>query len=201
MTQKVLLVDDHPLFSSAVADIVATLAPEAQVRTVDSFHAAQDTLSSGDIPDIVFLDLSLPDSPASLSLARAVQTFNPAQVVILSAHDDEARIRQARSQGAAGYISKALRPAEMTRAIAAALRDAPVEPFRPANSPAPAAGLSSRQAEVMELLVAGQTNKEIARSLGMAPGTVKVHVRDIFQRLGASTRTEAVALYHSRLEE
>ena len=51
----------------------------------------------------------------------------------------------------------------------------------------------------MELMAAGQTNKEIARSLGMAPGTVKVHVRDIFSRLGATTRTEAVALYQARL--
>lgn len=199
--QKIMLIDDHPLFSSAVADIVGNLAPEAQVSTVDTFNAAQDALANGDIPDIVFLDLSLPDSPASLSLARAVRAFTPAQVVILSAHDDEARVRQARALGVVGFISKALRPAEMTRAIAAVLQDAPVDSFRPTSTPMPPAGLSSRQAEVMELLVAGQTNKEIARRLGMAPGTVKVHVRDIFQRLGASTRTEAVALYHARLEE
>ncbi len=199
--QKIMLIDDHPLFSSAVADIVGNLAPEAQVSTVDTFNAAQDALANGDIPDIVFLDLSLPDSPASLSLARAVRAFTPAQVVILSAHDDEARVRQARALGVVGFISKALRTAEMTRAIAAVLQDAPVDSFRPTCTPMPPAGLSSRQAEVMELLVAGQTNKEIARRLGMAPGTVKVHVRDIFQRLGASTRTEAVALYHARLEE
>lgn len=199
--KSVLLVDDHPLFSAAVADIIVTLAPTSQVRVVDSFASAEGSLKVHGAPDLVFLDLSLPDSPASLSMSRAVGVFSPAKVVILSAYDDDARIRQAYAQGAHGFISKSLRPPEIAKAIAAVLNDrvltdqtAAVESFSPG-------GLSVRQVEVMEQIIAGQTNKEIARSLGMSPGTVKVHIRNIFQRLGASTRTEAVALYRSTMAD
>lgn len=195
----ILLVDDHPLFASAVADIVASLYPQHRVVVCDSFGTACAQVQREGPPQIVFLDLTLPDSPASHSLRRAREAFAPAPVVILSAHDDPARVRQALASGAAGFISKSLRPAEMTAAIAAALGGQPqASTGGLAGGPAPA-GLSPRQAEVMELMAAGQTNKEIARSLGMAPGTVKVHVRDIFSRLGATTRTEAVALYQARL--
>lgn len=195
--EQVLVVDDHPLFASAVVDILTGLNETAQIHTVSSFTAARDYVRDQGVPKLVLLDLNLPDSPASQSLKNYAEVFAGAQVVVFSGMDDDVRVRQALAGGAIGFISKAQRPAEIMSSLTRLLAGQPVAPHVPsAQASAQELPLSPRQAEVMEAITSGLSNKEIARELGMSPGTVKVHVREIFSRLGARNRVEAIALYN-----
>lgn len=194
--KQILVVDDHPLFAAAVSDILRELDPDAGVHTVASLAAARVFLSDRGMPALVFLDLNLPDSPASQSLREYSTLFEGAQVVVFSGMDDDLRVRQALAGGAIGFISKALRPAEIMRALTKLLAGESMSPLTPqGNNATGDSKLSPRQREVMDAIAAGLSNKEIARDLGMAAGTVKVHVREIFSRLGAHNRVEAIALY------
>ncbi|MCK5771071.1 response regulator transcription factor [Algiphilus sp.] len=193
----ILVVDDHPLFAAAVSDIVTQLAPETGVEIADSVAAARALVTRLGAPRLALLDLNLPDSPASRSLEALGAMADGAPVVVISAHDDPLRVRQAMAAGAVGFISKSQRPQRIMRDLAGVLAGAAVAP--PVPEPAAATRelpLSPRQREVLDGVAAGRSNKEIAAALGVSPGTVKVHLREIFARLGARNRMEAVALYH-----
>ena len=193
----VLIVDDHPLFASAITDIMTQLAPDAHIEHATSIAEAKQKLAQQPALKLVLLDLGLPDSPASRSLKDYTGIFDGVPVVVISAHDDPLRVRQAMCGGAVGFISKSQRPPKIMADLKRVLAGERVAPELPdADALAQELPLSPRQCEVMDAMTAGQSNKEIARSLGVSPGTVKVHLREIFARLGAHNRTEAVALYN-----
>lgn len=193
----ILVVDDHPLFAAAVTDIVTQLAPETGVEVAGSVAMARALVARLGAPRLALIDLNLPDSPASRSLEALGAMADGAPVVVISAHDDPLRVRQAMAAGATGFISKSQRPQRIMRDLASILAGVSIAP--PVPEPAAAARelpLSPRQREVLDGVAAGRSNKEIAASLGVSPGTVKVHLREIFARLGVRNRMEAVALYH-----
>lgn len=196
---RILIVDDHPLFSEALACIVQNLVPGAEVLSASNLMVAQQLQTAHGEPHWVFLDLGLPDSAAQSSLQHVSGTFGSAMVVVCSAHDDPLRVEQALSLGAVGFISKAERPAVILERIrdlldgqSAATQTPRTRSTRDCAAQLP---LSGRQHEVMQAMSRGLSNKDIARELGLSPETVKVHLREIFLRLGARTRTEAVAIY------
>lgn len=195
---RILIVDDHPLFSDALACIVQNLVPGAQVLLASNLKSAQHQQAEHGEPDWVFLDLNLPDSAAQSSLQHVSGTFGGAKVMVCSAHDDPLRVEQALSLGAVGFISKAERPAvilEKIRDLLAGQVAARPSHRHSGHSLPPQLPLSGRQHEVMQAMSRGLSNKDIAREMGLSPETVKVHLREIFARLGARTRTEAVAIY------
>ncbi len=196
---SILLVDDHPLFVEALRQVLAELRPRVRIQTAGTLAAARRILDLPPAPSLVLLDLNLPDSPGSQTLRRLPEFFAGIPVVVLSSLDDPQRVRQALAAGARGFISKSERPEKIMAALSALFDNGLCDTDPPAPRP-PRSELSSRQVEVLELIAAGKSNKEIARDLGMALGTVKVHVRDIFERLGARNRTEAVALYSTLRE-
>ena len=100
----ILVVDDHPLFAAAVTDIVTQLAPETGVEIADSVAAARALVTRLGAPRLALLDLNLPDSPASRSLEALGAMADGAPVVVISAHDDPLRVRQAMAAGAVGFI-------------------------------------------------------------------------------------------------
>ncbi len=197
MSKRILIVDDHPLFADAMVQVLARLAPERDVLVVATMAAARESLATEPRPGLVLLDLNLPDSPGSQSLAQLRETFGQVPVAVVSAMDDALRRRQALAAGARAFISKSARPEEMMRDLSGLLGQAPVAPHGPqaATTFESTLPLSTRQLEVLELIGEGKSNKEVARALGVSPGTVKVHLRDIFERLGVHNRTEAAALY------
>lgn len=189
---SILIVDDHPLFVTALRHVLFEIAPGADVVVAGSLSAARRSVETLGAPRMVLLDLNLPDSPGSQTIKLLPELFGGIPTVVISSLDDTQRRHQAQAAGALAFISKSEKPERIMAALTHLLQGR--TPELPAVLPA-ASELSTRQQEVMELVAAGKSNKEVARDLGMAVGTVKVHLREIFERLGARNRTEAVTLY------
>jgi len=198
---RVLIVDDHPLFAEALGDMLQSLAPEIETEFAGHLTDAQKRLQIEPLPCLIFFDLGLPDSPVTVSLSKCRELASGIPFVVMSAHDEPVRVRQALQEGALAFLSKSLRPAEIVKVLTVIVDGG--KPAAPDHAENDALRnelpLSARQCEVMDCLAAGMSNKEIASRLGVTAGTVKVHLREIFARLDAHNRTEAVALYRANV--
>ena len=152
-------------------------------------------------PDVVLMDIHLPDESGIVCTARLTGKMPGLKVIMVTIYKDVDLIFQALKAGACGYILKRFRPEEIIQAIAEVRAGgAPmtneisrmvVQSFR-APSVAPEAGLTSRESELLELLAQGLSNKEIAQKTGISAGTVRNHLANVFQKLHVRCRTEAV---------
>jgi two-component system nitrate/nitrite response regulator NarL len=201
--QRVLIIDDHPLFRKGVADL---LSLEPGLELVGEAASGEDgiQLAQSLEPDLILLDLNMRGMDGVETLRRLrEQGMTEVRILLLTvsnAHEDVVRALRA---GADGYLLKDMEPEEilaslrtamrggvaispeLTSLLARALREdsGPVEPDR--------AGLTRREREILQLLAAGLSNKLIARELDVAVGTVKVHVKNLLRKLGLKTRLEA----------
>lgn len=197
MPTKILLIDDHPLFRSGIATVVAELAASVSSTEVGSCEEALRLIDAGEQFELILLDLSLPSLNGMAGLTRLRQAAPATPVVILSATEDADKIKQAIRAGAKGYIPKSAGRESILNALKLVLSGGV---FLPINivmeAPAPAGGegdsqLTPRQREVLQQMVRGKSNKEIADLLEMAENTVRVHVAAILKYLGAKNRAEA----------
>lgn len=196
--RKVLVVDDHPLFVQAVGEIVSRLDAEAEVQGAHNLADALAWLRQAR-PDLVLLDLNLPDASGLEGLAALRTRLPDVPVVVISAADDPQYRREAQACGIRRFVSKSARPAEIIEAIRQVF-DAADGQRRPEAGGRPGgrrAALSQRQLEVLREMATGKSNKEIARSLDISVDTVRTHVVEILSRLGVRNRTEAVMLFYS----
>ncbi|NDJ77155.1 MAG: response regulator transcription factor, partial [Chloroflexi bacterium] len=153
-------------------------------------------------PDVVLMDVVMPhmDGPTA---TRAIRDAHPdIQVIALTSFPEDELVEQALQAGAIGYLLKTVEPDELAAAIQAAFRGqitlAPeaTQALIRAHTRPPKLGhdLTEREREVLELLVKGLTNQEIAQRLAVSAHTAKFHVGNVLAKLGAASRTEAVAL-------
>jgi DNA-binding NarL/FixJ family response regulator len=215
--QTILIVDDHPLFRAAIRDIVGRqfAAKDWPVgfREASSFQEAFDAASSIADLGLVTLDIVMADTSDLSGLLRFRAGLPTVPVVIISAIDDSATIRRALVCGAAGFIPKSLDLEAMVSALNVVL-DGGIS--MPSDLQAAHPGdtgilrreernelhetgvpLTPRQAAVLEKLVEGKSNKEIARQLSISAMTVKVHVTAILRSLGVLTRSQAIVAVRS----
>jgi DNA-binding NarL/FixJ family response regulator len=204
---KILIVDDHPLIRQAVRAVLQQL--DAKIRVVES-ASCDEALAAADRESdlgLVLLDIRLPGR-SGLDALQSLRESHPAlPVVVLSASEDPGDVRRAIDLGAMGYIPKSHSGAIMVNALRLVLSGGvylPAEMLRNTVPPAeaqaiatpvtdPAAlGLTPRQSDVLGLMVQGKPNKLICRELGLAEGTVKIHVTAILRALGVNNRTQAV---------
>lgn len=183
---RLLIVDDHPVVREG---LVAALK---NFEIVGAFGSAEELLSTRIEADVVLLDLELP----GISGVEAIPRIN-ARVLVLTAYATDEQIDAVLRAGAGGYLLKGAPVDEIERAIRAVARgetylDPRVASRVVALSHAPR--LSPREREVLRLVAAGKSNKEIARELGVTERTIKFHVTGILNKLGASNRTEAAAI-------
>jgi DNA-binding NarL/FixJ family response regulator len=159
-------------------------------------------------PDVALMDIHLPDESGIVCTARLTEKMPGLQVIIVTVYRDTDLIFQALKAGASGYILKRFRPEEIIQAIAevraggapmtSEIARMVVQSFR-TPSVAPEAGLTSREAELLDLLTEGLSNKEIAQKTSISAGTVRNHLTNIFQKLHVRCRTEAV-VKHLRIK-
>jgi DNA-binding NarL/FixJ family response regulator len=213
----VLIADDHPLFRDALAQIIATTLPHAQVVECGTLEDAQAVLqaaspgnSGGDTGrqdfELILLDINMPGMNGMAGLL-ALRNMAPATpVVIVSGREDRETVDQAIGCGAAGFIPKSLSREGMSRALTAVLageislpHEVPLDggPDRPGERHAAVAALSSQQRRVLEMISAGKANKIIAYELAISESTVKAHVTAILRKLNLRSRIQA-ALYATR---
>jgi DNA-binding NarL/FixJ family response regulator len=217
---RVLIVDDHEVIWSGMRGVVERLAAQRHPPQPLDWHAARDVPSAialpalaASAPDLILLDQHLP-GPSGLEALQALrERFEGATIVVLSGDERPDRVRRAIEAGAAGYIPKSVSEQEMVAALALvlahgiylpaiALLEVPPAPaptaadeVRVPNEALPgfvAAELSPRQREVFARALRGVPNKLIGRELGIAEGTVKIHLAMVYRALGVRNRTEAM---------
>lgn len=193
---QILVIDDHPLTCAGLKLLLETSCPDTQAAGVNGAVAARRWLLAHGAPDWIFLDLRLPDDIDSTLLSWLRAQGLAGRVILMSAESAEAPVRRAMAAGARGFIPKAAPPEQVLQDFAAIRAGEIVLPERfdttaAAEQPAPAA-FSPRKAEVYRLLLKGQSNKGIARTLGLSENTVKEYVSSILAARGVNSRMDLV---------
>jgi DNA-binding NarL/FixJ family response regulator len=200
---RVVAVDDHPVY---LRGLVATLEDAESIHLCGTAATAAEALEavSREQPDVVLLDLNLPDGNG-VEVTRALRAAGyGGAVVMLTMYEDEVALRAALEAGARGYLVKGAGQEEIIGAIRAAAHGGVVVGPQLADrladmlagstgrDPVPLAGLSARETEILRLIARGLTNPQIARDLVLSPKTIRNHITNIFAKLGVSDREEAL---------
>jgi len=193
---RVLVVDDHNLVR---AGLITLLEAAADIQVAGEAADGRQALevAAATAPDVVLMDLSMPVMDGVAATRRLLADRPDARVVALTSFSDRQRVTDVLAAGATGYVLKDSRPEDLLAAVrAAASGHVPLDPrvaaaLLPAREPPLADQLSEREKQVLRLVAAGLANKQIARRLGIAESTVKVHTGNIFRRIGVTDRTSA----------
>jgi len=188
-----LIVDDHPIVRTGLAALLERQEDMAVVAEAGDGEEAVD-LYRRLRPDLVLMDLRLPRVSGVEATARICAEFREARVLVLTTYEGDEDIFRALEAGARGYLLKDLAREELLEAIRAVRRGQRRVSPRAASRLAervPRSELTPRELAVLRLIVEGRSNKEIGGALGIAEGTVKVHVTNVLGKLGVSDRTQA----------
>jgi DNA-binding NarL/FixJ family response regulator len=190
----ILTADDHPLIRSG---ITAVLASEPDMKVVAEAANGEEALEKyREHPtDVVLMDLSMPVMDGLSACEAIVSEFPNAKIVMLTTYDGDEDIYRALDAGARGYILKDMARAEITsviRAVHSGRRGIPAPIAARLAEYTPRVSLTPRELEVLRLIAKGLSNPEIGRVIGRTEGTVKVHAKNIMQKLDADDRTKAV---------
>lgn len=200
---KVLIADDHTIVRTGLRTL---LQVETTLDLVGEATGGYDALQLVEelMPDILVLDISMPDLDG-ISVTRQLQVKHPdLKILILTLHDDKALLREAIKSGASGYILKRAAEAELISAIHIVMRgDMYVEPSMLRelidDRPKPMKqtqdsldALTSREIDVLKLIVQGYTNRQIGEELGISVRTVEGHRANLSDKLGIRSRVELV---------
>lgn len=202
---RVFVVDDHPIVRQGLVTVLGDVPDFAVVGAAGSVAEAVAEIDSLR-PDVALLDLELGTEDGVSAIPRIAEASPATRVLIFTAYDTDERVFGALEAGASGYLLKGAPTEEIARAIrAVAAGGSHLEPRVAARLVAAVrttrrgdGGLSAREYEVLRLIAAGQSNKEIGRTLSISERTVRFHVTSIFNKLGATSRTQAVALATQR---
>jgi DNA-binding NarL/FixJ family response regulator len=200
---RVLLADDHGIIRDGLGRLIEALEDIELAGVAADGEEAVERAREVE-PDVVLMDLDMPRMDGIEATKRILADRPETAVLVLTSFSDRPRIMGALDAGASGYLLKDAASDDIADGIRAAARgEAPLDP-RAARTilaaraePDPLAGLSTREREVLELLVQGLPNKLIARRLEISDKTVKSHLTRIFRELGVTDRTQA-ALWAER---
>ena len=191
---KIMLVDDHYLVRMGLASIIA-LERDMTVCAEASTGEQARALFRTHRPDVTLMDVRLPGMSGTQTCQAIREEFPEARIVMISTYVTDEEIYGALQAGAMAYLVKSVQREELTSAIrkaAAGQRHIPAEVAARLAECMTRSQLSSRELDVLRLLMSGRRNREIATALDITEGTVKLHVSSILGKLGASDRTEAV---------
>jgi DNA-binding NarL/FixJ family response regulator len=194
---RVVVCDDHALIRSALCLL---LTPEEGLEVVGEAATGPEVLPLVDRtqPDVVVLDLHMPQLDGFRCLEQLAQRHPRVRIVVLSGSDDEATIDGALRRGAVAYVLKSIDPVDLPAAVRQAVSGCVYQPgallAAARMSPSRAAGLSEKELGVLAELAKGHSNRQIAQTLWLSEQTVKFHLRNVYRKLGVANRTEALRL-------
>ncbi len=201
---RVLIIDDHPLFSEALLSALKVVYPAVETVDATSLESGIDVLEADRNFDLVLLDLNIPDADGFSGLMRIRGLFPRLPVVVVSGHDEARVIDEALTYGVAGFIPKSTSKTELAEAVKAVMEGDVYLPgyYRPQEPTADdlkrkdliarIATLTPQQQRVLQMMRSGLLNKQIAYELGVGITTVKAHVSEILRKLNVYSRTKAV---------
>lgn len=203
---RILIIDDHQLFIDGIHHIVERLDKEVEVIDANRAETAIGILESGQVFDLILIDLRMPGMDGMSILQRMHERNTWLPLVVISAEEDARRIRAVLDAGALGFIPKSHNSQQMLSALHSVLEG---DIYIPADIEKKINMLESRrssidhlitkrQYEVLELLAKGYSNKQIAASLFLTEHTVKAHLSALFSAFQARNRTECVQLASRR---
>ncbi len=191
---RVLVADDHPLMLAAV---------RRALDASDDFEIVGEASVGSHVvpavnelrPDVVLLDVRMPELDGISCLRRLRKQDPDLAVVILSSYGDEEQINAARDAGARGFVVKTVAPVDLPNVIRSAVESSTFTVWgvasREHEAPVGESLLSERESAVLEAVTRGLSNREIGRQLWISEQTVKFHLRNVYRKLGVTSRTEA----------
>ncbi len=202
---RILLADDHALFRSGIASLLASRSDmEVVGEAVNGYQAIEQARQT--VPDVILMDVNMPECDG-LEATKVIKKEMPhVQIVMLTVSEDEEHLFEAIKSGAKGYLLKNLDPHQLFEMLEGVRHnEAPISGTMAAKilqefkKPEPGiveAGetvdkLTNREVEVLEQVVTGATNKEIAEALHITENTVKIHLRNILEKLQVKNRIQA----------
>jgi len=193
---RVLSVDDHPLLREGIAAIINNEPDMLVVADASSGGEALQKFREH-LPDITLMDLRLPDTSGIDAMIAIRSEFAQARVIMLTTFEGDVEIQRALEAGARGYMLKSMPPSELLeviRQVHAGKKRVPSEVATHLAEHLSDEALTAREIDVLRLVAGGNRNRDIAERLYISEETVKVHVKHIMEKLGASDRTQAVAI-------
>jgi DNA-binding NarL/FixJ family response regulator len=207
---RIAVVDDHPIMCEAIA---VSIASQSEYEVVARGSCAEEAISiaANHAPDLMVIDLNMPGS--GLNAIEHISAANPdVKLFVLTAYDDYHNVTEALRAGAAGYTLKGISGEEMLEQVKKVLNNEAVLPSElairllkevPTERRDPDSEVavtdddepSERDCQILDLIATGKSNREISTVLGVAESTVKKHVSQLLDKLGAKNRVEAAMIW------
>lgn len=210
---KVLLADDHDLVRDGLRPYIEKLEDGVIISEAGTLDEVLAVSSDAVSPDVILLDLHMPGMQGLNSITQVGDAFPNSPIVVISGHFDSDVITGSLQRGAKGFVPKTTRGKSLLSALRLVLDGETYVPPAMVSGEASEmsseymsgppdsygkdnvlAKLSAREMSILRLLIDGQTNKEIARELGLQEITIKVHLRNAYRKIGASNRADAVRI-------
>jgi len=193
---RILCVDDHPLVHEGIATVIRN---QPDMTLIAEAFNGRDALQKfrEHQPDVTLLDLRLPDMSGIDTMIAIRNEFPEARAIILTTFEGDAEIHRALAAGARAYVLKSMPPKELVEVIRKV--HAGKKPIAPQIAAQLAEhygdeALTQREIDVLRQIAGGNRNRDIAEKLFISEETVKVHIKHLMEKLGASDRTQAVAI-------
>ncbi len=193
---RVLTVDDHPLLREGLAAIINNQPDMVLVAQASNAQEGLEQFRKHQ-PDVTLMDLRLPDKSGIDAMMAVRAEFPEARVIMLTTFEGDVEIQRAMEAGARGYMLKSMPPKELVeviRQVHAGKKRIPPQLAAQLAEHLSDEVLTPREIQVLGQIAGGNRNRDIAEKLFITEETVKVHIKHIMQKLGASDRTQAVAI-------
>jgi DNA-binding NarL/FixJ family response regulator len=193
---SIIIVDDHPLLRAGLA---AMIENEMDMQVVEEASNGREAVEAflNLRPDITLMDLQMPDMNGIEAITRIREEDPRANIIVLTTYGGDVLARRALKAGASGYILKSMIRRDLLdaiRSVTAGRRYIPQQIATELAEHYAEDDLSDREIEVLKEIAIGMSNKSIASRLSISEATVKAHINNIMQKLGASDRTHAVSI-------